>query len=128
MITPMDALQDYLYNALTSDQILMGMVSGVFDYVPEQVALPFILIGEGTTNPGRFKGTHEVKPLIRIFSEYDGFQEAAEIMARMNTHFEKKNLGVYGYKAVSFGPETSRTAVVEDSYREIQVQYRVVMM
>lgn len=127
MTTPMDALQDHIYNILASDEILMGMVSGVFDYVPEAFPLPFITIGEGTTNPGRFKGTYEVQSVVRIFSEYDGFQEAAEILARVNPHLEKKHLGVVGYKAVSFGSETSRTIVVEDLYREIQVSYRVVM-
>lgn len=34
------SVQQALYSKLTGDGVLMGMVSGVYDAVPERVALP----------------------------------------------------------------------------------------
>lgn len=43
---PADAIQVGLYDLLSGDLTLAGLVNGVFDGVPEGVELPYVVIGE----------------------------------------------------------------------------------
>lgn len=51
---PQDALQKGVYDLLTGDATLMGLVTGVYDGPPEGVDPPYVTIGEATATPGGY--------------------------------------------------------------------------
>ena len=42
------ALQQAVFGVLDGDGVLAGMATGVFDHVPGEAALPYVVIGEAT--------------------------------------------------------------------------------
>jgi hypothetical protein len=75
-------LQTALFQRLSSDPTVKGLVKGVFDYVPEGTAFPYIRIGEPTATPMVTKTTHgeEVAVVIHVWSQYRGKTEAYNIL------------------------------------------------
>lgn len=54
-VDPADALQAGVYALLSSDATLGALVTGVYDGVPEDVELPYVVLGEMIATPD---GTH----------------------------------------------------------------------
>ncbi len=75
-------VQTALVAALRGNPAIAAAVSGVFDSVPENVAFPFIVVGEGTeTDASSFaQRGHEVHPEIQIWT-YDGEAAAPSVGA-----------------------------------------------
>jgi hypothetical protein len=83
------AIQEAIYGVLTSDAALMNMVTGVFDFVPDNVNFPYIQIGEFTTGPFQTYDRYgqEVTITIHVWSQRIGpnaYQGMAQIDAIMN--------------------------------------------
>jgi hypothetical protein len=72
-------LQKFIYGKLTTDAPLMALISGVFDFVPQSQAFPFIHIGEFNYNKQSTKGS-ELSEKIR---QYEGTVQI-DIWARPN--------------------------------------------
>jgi len=124
---PLDAIQDYIFSTLTADPEITSR-AGVYDYIPENVRPPFIVIGEGESSPGRTKNVTENQVIIRVISDFDGYQEASEIAEMVNNHFAYTQPTIPGYRgAAFFGPTVRRVATVEDGIREVNITYRVVV-
>ncbi|MGW2547493.1 DUF3168 domain-containing protein, partial [Kitasatospora sp. NPDC001574] len=71
---PMGPLQAALYTALTADEQLTAMVTGVFDYVPEDTAYPYVVLGEAIETP---HNTHDrygrqTAITLHVWSQYRG--------------------------------------------------------
>ncbi|PAF19753.1 DUF3168 domain-containing protein [Terribacillus saccharophilus] len=75
-------LQTVLFQRLSSDPTVKGLVKGVFDYVPEGTEFPYIRIGEPTVTPIVTKTTHgeEVAVVVHVWSQYRGKAEAYNIL------------------------------------------------
>jgi hypothetical protein len=80
--TSLGPLQAALFQRLSSDTSVMALVTGVFDYVPEGIAFPYIRIGEPTVTPFGTKTTQgeEVAVVIHVWSQYRGKAEAYNIL------------------------------------------------
>jgi len=59
-------LQKFIYGELSGDVTLMGMVTGIFDFVPQSQAYPFVHIGDTSLSKTTTKGSGEKTRL------YDG--------------------------------------------------------
>lgn len=76
-------LQQAVFQRLSSDPVLSGMVTGVFDHVPENQPFPYVVIGEPSELPFDTKSTfgEEISLVLHVWSDYAGKKEAYNILA-----------------------------------------------
>lgn len=76
------SLQKGLYDALTGDSALMALISGVYDYAPENSAYPYVTLGEGEAADLSNLRDQAVEAEFRlsIWSRAAGRKQALEIM------------------------------------------------
>jgi len=48
-VLALQAIQPAIYSKLSGDGVLMGMVSGIYDAIPQNAAMPYVIIGDGIT-------------------------------------------------------------------------------
>jgi hypothetical protein len=78
-------VQQGLFGKLANDGVLMGMLTAIFDQVPERTQYPYIVIGDGNAQPLATPvqlGTN-VRLRMRVFSRKPGRKEALLIMDRV---------------------------------------------
>jgi len=130
MATALWPLQQAVYAKLTADTTLMGLVSGVYDEVPEDVEFPYVTLGSITELPD---DAHDRQGLtaqvvLHIWSKYRGYAEAARILAAMDQVLDRKPLAVDGFTDVSIAQAQHQSMRDSDpTIRHINVQYRVWM-
>ncbi|GGV80488.1 DUF3168 domain-containing protein [Streptomyces thermoviolaceus] len=130
MATALWPLQQAVYAKLTADTTLMGLVSGVYDEVPEDVEFPYVTLGSITELPD---DAHDRQGLtaqvvLHIWSKYHGYREAAEILAAMDQVLDRKPLAVDGFTDISIAQAQHQSMRDSDpTIRHINVQYRVWM-
>lgn len=90
------SIQGAIYNILTSDAPLMAKVSGVFDFVADNHAYPFITIGESTSIPYETFDRHgeETTVVFHIWSRYLGFKEIDQITSDCNRLLSRKEFPI----------------------------------
>lgn len=78
-------IQKGIYDKLTGDTTLTNLVTGIFDEVPKDQGFPFVNIGEATENKFNTfdRQGRDVTETINIYSQYDGFKEALDILDRI---------------------------------------------
>ncbi|MFL0365379.1 DUF3168 domain-containing protein [Pseudobacillus sp. 179-B 2D1 NHS] len=76
-------LQQAVFQRLSSDPVLSGMITGVFDSVEEDQAYPYVVIGEPNQVPFDTKNTfgEEISIVIHVWSNYAGKKEAYNILS-----------------------------------------------
>ncbi len=79
------AVQAGLYDRLVSDSVLQQMITGVYDTVPEQSDLPYIVLTDSVTLDKSNMREHMalVTSRVQIFSESEGQKEVQDIAARV---------------------------------------------
>lgn len=75
-------LQQAIFARLSNDPVLMGMVTAVYDEVEEGAILPYVQIGDDTTNPYDTKTNYgeDTTVTIHAWSEGPGKSQAKQIM------------------------------------------------
>ena len=75
------ALQERIYSTLNGDSTLGGLVTGVFDSVPDGTSLPVVVIGPQTTsdNGSKTLDGRDYVFNIDVFSDYRGMKEIKNI-------------------------------------------------
>lgn len=75
-------LQKAIFQRLSSDVTLSGVVTGVFDHVPENQPYPYVVIGEPNELPFDTKTSfgEEISLVIHVWSNYPGKKEAYNIL------------------------------------------------
>lgn len=78
-------LQQAIYAQLTSDTVLMSMINGVYDEIEEGSILPYVQIGNDTTNPYDTKTDYgeETTLTMHVWSAGPGKTETKRIMDAM---------------------------------------------
>jgi hypothetical protein len=78
-------LQTALYTKLGGDATLSGLVTGVFDEVPEGTQTPYMVIGEAYATPRNSHDRHGRRTVetIHVWSDHLGFSEANTITDRI---------------------------------------------
>lgn len=111
-------LRQALYNRLTEDATLAGMVTGVFDYVPETQAFPYIVIGQFTEAPDH-TFTEEgrvVTGALHVWSDKKSDMELLEIVDRLTTLLDHNEFTVAGWNMVS--SEVMSSLTVREQFRQ----------
>ncbi len=83
-------IQQAIYTALQADTDLAALVSGVFDYVPEDQVRPYVTIGEDTLTDSSLKDCDAatVEIIINTWTDGPGRKEAKQIGAAVQTAIE----------------------------------------
>lgn len=112
-------VQRALYAKLTADGVLMGMVTDVYDVVPQKTALPYIEIGDGDYNTlaADVINLAEIRFQIDVWTESSGRKTALTILNRLYALLHLGTLTLTGYQHVTMRCEQAETALVEEASR-----------
>ena len=91
-------LQTAVYNALSADATLVSAVTGIYDFVPEGTAFPYVKVGDQTMVDGGTKNKkgNDFTLMIHTFSRYRGSKEIKEIMSLVYDVLHESSLSVSG--------------------------------
>ncbi|WP_134705094.1 DUF3168 domain-containing protein [Ammoniphilus sp. YIM 78166] len=126
-MTALDDVQKALYEKLTGDVTLMGMISGVFDYVPDGQPFPYVTINDFIETPFNSFGKDGKNVLItvQIWSNNKGFKEAFRILSRLNGLLDDGTITLTNHKLISLQYESAFPGIDEfDGIRQVPVRYR----
>lgn len=123
-------VQTAIVSALTSDETLMGIVTGVFDMVPHEQAVPFVTIGDFTSSDNSTKGTGGMEHTLtlHVWDEGSSRLRLKQIMSRLIELLHDQPLTLAGgHKLVNLRFEFSETFRDPDGVTIHGVQrYRIV--
>ncbi|WP_233288945.1 DUF3168 domain-containing protein [Kitasatospora sp. MBT63] len=130
-IAPMGPVQQAVYEALTGDTALTDQITGVFDYVPEGTAYPYIVIGESVETPDNRHGAlgRQTVLTLHIWSQYRGHAQCLAIGARVMALLDHRPLAVTGLRHVATRYEMGQTLTDPEppgDIRHLVHRYRVV--
>lgn len=96
-------VQKALYQTLTGDGALMAMITGVYDFVPEDAVFPFISMTEMTAADlsAQTQEITEYFPVLHFWSRERGYKEVQAIMSRVQTLLHDTALTVSGQEFVN---------------------------
>ncbi len=109
-------LQSAIFSQLTADSSLAGLISGVYDHVPDDAIYPFITIGESQMRDNsnvQNAGTDQ-HISMRIFSREAGRKQAATIMERVVTLMHQGTLTVSGQQVLLVRFVSSTITLLDD--------------
>lgn len=102
MSLPLYQLQQALFTRLSGDALLMGMVRGIHDTVPQNANFPYLVIGDGNQDDLPASDIIAVRCLldIEVFSRSKGRKEVLLILERLYTLLHRNVLSVAGYECI----------------------------
>ena len=121
-------LQLAVVGKLRAHAPLMAQVTGVFDKVPEKQPHPYVSLGSITENVDDAHNQRglEASVVLHVWSKYDGFKEAAGILAELDAALDRQPLTVPGWRDVSIAHQQHTELRDPDpDIRHINVSYRV---
>lgn len=115
---------------LRSDPEFMGMVKGLYDYVPENVAYPFVVTGESIETPDNRLNSfgRQTVVTLHVWSQYRGYAQALRIGARITALLDHQPLTVPGLDHVVTRYEFGQTLTDPEppgNIRHLVLRYRV---
>jgi len=127
-------LQVAVRQRLIADPALMSRISGVYDAIKDPddqedpIRFPYVTIGDVTSAPNRTfdRFGEECTITLHIWSRYNGFKEAAEIVDDLNRILADAVFSVPGWEMEGCYYDFSETIRDPDGVtRHIPVRYRV---
>lgn len=134
MSTPLTALlpvQIAIYARLTGDEPLMDVISGVYDFMPEDVPYPYLVIGEAVETPDNRHGGFGRQTVVTLhaWSRYRGYAQVLGIGAQVNGLLDHQPLPVTGLKHIATRLEFSQPLTDPEppgDLRHLVLRYRVI--
>lgn len=117
MSLPLYTLQQALYARLSGDGVLMGMVEGIHDTVPQQSAFPYVVIGDGRQDdlPAQALTAARCTLDIEVFSRSKGRKQTLLILDRIFALLHRNVLSVDGYECIVTRCERAQTDMLLDA-------------
>jgi hypothetical protein len=127
----MGPVQRAVYGVLTGDAALMGLVTGVWDYVAETDAYPYIVIGEATEIPDNSHGAfgRQTTVTLHVWTRHRGHSEGLAIGARVTALLDHRPLAIEDLDHVVTRFEFSQTLTDPEppgDIRHLVLRYRVI--
>lgn len=122
------AIQAAVYGRLTGDLALMAKITGVYDDVPQDIVFPYVTIGDATALPWRTQSRYgeESTITLHIWSRYEGYKEALEIMEDLNRLLADQSFSVTGWDVCSTYFDFYETLRDPDGQtRHVVARYRI---
>lgn len=112
-------VQRALNAKLQGDGVLMGMVTGVYDAVPQRSNLPYVVIGDGQMRVLEAQGIalHELNLELDIWTDTGGRKTALTIMNRLFSTLHLGTLTLTGFQQVTLRCEQADTELEEQGTR-----------
>lgn len=109
-------LQQAIYGRLTGYAPLMAVVTGVFDWVPENQAMPYVTIGDDTTVDRSDKTAtgQDVTLTLHVWADARGRKAVKVIMGLIYAALHRHDLAVAGHTLISIDHDFSETFLDED--------------
>lgn len=97
-------IQKAAYGSLIADSTLMGLVTGVYDHVPQDTAFPYVAFErmESLDRSNRVTTVTEITMVMGVYSRERGSKTALAIMAEIKARLNRAALSVSGYTLHSF--------------------------
>lgn len=140
--SPMLGVQGAMVALLRGDTTLLDMVgamrgaaatpaSTVYDYVPEDVPYPFIVIGEAIETPDNRHGGfgRQTVPTLHVWDRYRGYARVLRVGDRVTTLLDHQPLTIPGADWIATRFEFSQTLTDPEppgDIRHLVLRYRVV--
>ncbi|WP_327268812.1 DUF3168 domain-containing protein [Streptomyces sp. NBC_01218] len=129
--SPMLPVQGALIAALRGNADLSALIKGVYDFTPEDVPYPFVVVGESVETPdNRLRGFgRQTVVTLHVWSQYRGYAEVLRIGARVTALLDHQPLTVPGLDWVATRFEFSQTLTDPEppgNIRHLVLRYRVV--
>jgi hypothetical protein len=112
------SLQKALYEALANDSTLMGMVSGIFDRMPQGQSYPYVTLDEslGSDASTKTSVSMEYALQIQVWSREGGRRQNVEIMENIHRILHDANLTLIGHRLISIRFISSTISVKSDGW------------
>lgn len=106
-------VQRALYTKLSGDGVLMGMISGIYDVVPQKTATPYVVLGNGAQHlrPADELVVTECVLELQVWTEADGRKTALAIMNRLHALLHLGALTLTGFQLVTLQVNHAATSL-----------------
>lgn len=93
------AVQAAIYERLSGSAELAGLVTGVYDHVPQGAAFPYVAVGGVSARPFDTQGSSgvEMSVALHVFSRAAGLRETHAILAALHEALHEAQFGVEGH-------------------------------
>jgi len=110
------ALQTAIWEVLSGDAALMGLVTAIYDHVPAHAVLPYVQIGEATVGDWSAIGLdgEEHVLTLHVWTADSGLLSAKTIMGEIGRVLEGAELSVAGHHLVLMAFTFAQTLREED--------------
>lgn len=101
--SPTFGVQTALYTRLGADEALLALAKGVYDEVPEDAVLPYVVLGDAVETPDNDHTSFGAVVVVtfEIWSDYRGTREITAIAGRMCEVLDHQPLDVVGHKVIA---------------------------
>lgn len=128
--TPLLDIQQAIYARLTGDATLMGLVTGVFDHVPEDVDHPYVTIAESIESPDNRHGGFGRSTLItpQVWTRSRGHAQGLEIAGHIIRLLDHQSLSIAGHHTVSVRYELAQPLIDPEppgDIRRVRLNFRI---
>ena len=108
-------VQRGLYSKLVADGTLMGMIGGIFDIVPPQSVLPYVVIGDGTQQLRAADGINvtDCHLTLRVISDLGGRKTVLAVLNRLHALLHLSSLTLTGFTLVTLRSEQASTVLID---------------
>ncbi|WP_228995326.1 DUF3168 domain-containing protein [Streptomyces sp. DH8] len=129
--TPMLPVQGALVSLLRGDTALKALAPSVYDYLPEDVPYPFIVVGEATetADNSHDRFGRQTVVTLHVWSQYRGYAQVLRIGARINALLDHQPLAVPGLDHIVTRYEFSQTLTDPEppgDIRHLVLRYRII--
>lgn len=130
VISPMAPIQAAVLELLEGDATLSGLITGVYDYLPETIPFPYVVVGEATDAPDNSHDRYGRQTVItlHVWSQYHGYAQALGIASRVNALLDHQPLTIVGLDHVVTRYEFSQALTDPEApgnIRHVVLRYRV---
>ena len=96
------AIKEALYSRLNGDSTLGGLVTGVYDAVPDDTTLPVVVIGVGSSvdDGSKTLDAREYTINVDVWSDYSGLKQTKNIIKQVYSLLHEYALSVSGASLV----------------------------
>jgi hypothetical protein len=101
------------YTSLSGDGVLMSMISGVHDVVPQQTAMPYVVIGDGRASLQAAESAEITECVLELYiwSDTGGRKTALAIMNRIHALLHLGVLSLTGFELLTMRSEQANTVL-----------------